>query len=237
MKNLTKKQERELSNTIQSGLKGLRKLTGVRGTPEQVLEAAKEYDTSKIIEARDRLIESVYPWALEYVNRHYGNHGSLMADDLRQAALYGLIKAALRFNATKAKFTTYATYWMCQSLLRTTHTEAFMIRIPEYQWQSDKIDKWKSKCSVAQVEIPEEVLVSEEIERVDTALILSEMESILNKREHFIISRRFGIGCSKETLLKVGEALSLSRERVRQIQNKALKKLKSSEVLLSEYKL
>jgi RNA polymerase primary sigma factor len=50
--------------------------------------------------------------------------------------------------------------------------------------------------------------------------------SRLDERQQAVISRYYGIDCERQTMAEIGEALGLKRERVRQIRNQALRKLK-----------
>jgi hypothetical protein len=65
------------------------------------------------------------------------------------------------------------------------------------------------------------------IDKIDTAKILNNLLSRLSKREKDIIGRRFGLNKKdRETLKKIGEAHNLTRERVRQIENSGVGKIK-----------
>lgn len=58
------------------------------------------------------------------------------------------------------------------------------------------------------------------------------MRETLNEKEFFIIKKRFGMdGEPAKTLTEVGEELNISRERVRQLERDALKKLKTSQYI------
>ncbi len=63
------------------------------------------------------------------------------------------------------------------------------------------------------------------------------VSTVLNRREAYVVTRAFGLGCPEETLEQIGEELGLSRERVRQVKEKALRKIRhsGSQALLQKY--
>ena len=52
------------------------------------------------------------------------------------------------------------------------------------------------------------------------------MRRVLDQRQQQVISLFFGIGCEKHTLMEIGDFMNLKRERVRQIRDKALQKIR-----------
>ena len=89
-----------------------------------------------------------------------------------------------------------------------------------------------------------DVLENQDSPKADTALVseslMSEIENallILSPREREIIKAFFGIGCQEMTLEEIGERYGLTRERVRQIKEKSIRKLKnnSRSMLLKDY--
>ncbi len=82
-----------------------------------------------------------------------------------------------------------------------------------------------------------DVIPGEDIPVTDDGLIKeslfieldSALKSILNERERAVITKSFGLGCTEMTLDEVAQDLNLTRERVRQIKDKALKHLRISE--------
>jgi hypothetical protein len=71
------------------------------------------------------------------------------------------------------------------------------------------------------------MITSQKQSRIDTAKILNDLLAKLSKRERGIIARRFGLSKEeKETLKKIGDTHKLTRERVRQIENSGIEKIK-----------
>ena len=75
------------------------------------------------------------------------------------------------------------------------------------------------------------VAPDEEVSRKSNAQWLKKIFQVLNPREEQIIRLRFGIGGDEAwTLEQIGRSMSVTRERIRQIESVALKKLKESQV-------
>lgn len=98
---------------------------------EQEVELAKRIERGDL-EAKDRMIESnirlVYSIAHRYKNK------GLEDDDLHSEGMFGLIRAAEKFDYRRGfKFSTYATWWIRQALMRGLADKSRTIRIPVHQ--------------------------------------------------------------------------------------------------------
>ncbi len=200
--------------------------------------------------------------------------------DLIEEGNIGLINALKKFNIRKGfRFSTYASYWIDQSVRRSIQEQSKVIRIPPHAWEA--LRKWfrewenlsaqlgrspmlsemarRLNLSARQVKgVLEAVEASRGIGSLDISMdeddnlslkdIISdqakyepdkvfsvlklhdEMDSALSKlspREREILNLRFGLaGGESATLDEVGKVYKISRERVRQIQERALAHLK-----------
>ena len=205
--------------------------------------------------------------------------------DLVQEGSLGLIKATEKFDYRKNfKFSTYATWWIKQTIIRAISNHARTIRIPVHMLE--KIRRYKKACNDisnnCQNEINENTISKitnfdskkiEEIKNaikkepisldtlvtddlciqdyiVDTTYIspenctqnklqekdVTKLIKTLNKRQQEIIKRRFGIDNEEpKTLEQIGNALGFSKERIRQIENIAIQKLRKN-VNIENYK-
>ena len=207
--------------------------------------------------------------------RYYGCGLPLL--DLIQEGNLGLIKAAQKYDGTKGwRFSTYATYWIRQSISRALGDQSRTIRIPANMVELlGKIRKATNELTLKNHRQPsdEEIAkyLNEDLEKVQTILDISQAVSSLDvavdedgetsvgdlvadhraesgydnlvkeantqivravldtlpTREGEIMKMRFGIDQEKAmTLEEVGKVYGITKERIRQIENKAIRKLR-----------
>ena len=227
---------------------------------------------------KDTLIESNLRLVIKLAQR-YSNRG-LHLLDLIQEGNIGLIKAVERFEYERGnKFSTYASWWIKQSINRAIADQSRTVRIPVHL--TENLDRFiKAQQSLSQT-LEREPLIGEiaaklnltmskginlqllsklalrpisletpigedeesslgeimesrtkldmihEISKIEQSQELRKVLSTLSPREEKVIRMRFGIGEGSEyTLEEVGKNFGLTRERIRQIENEALKKLR-----------
>jgi RNA polymerase primary sigma factor len=257
-------------------------------TPEQEIELAKKIKKGDAA-ARERMITANLRLVVT-IARDYANLGLSLLDLISEGNI-GLTKAVERFEPTKgAKLSTYAMWWIKQSIKRALANQSKTIRVPvhladkiakvrrvslqmsdqlgreptddelgeEIGIDSDKITRLKSvgirpaslDAPIADNDSTEfgEVIADDEAQTPFELLrdenLLGEVEGlleVLDPREKKIISQRFGLdGGKPKTLEVVGKDFGITRERIRQLQNIALAKLrralmKKEEVLKTEF--
>ena len=261
-----------VNDPVRMYLKEIGKIPLLTVEEEQVMaqkmaDGDEEAD-NKMVEANLRLVVSI---AKRYVGR------GLPLLDLIQEGNLGLIKAVGKFDYTKGyKFSTYATWWIRQSISRAIADHARTIRIPVHMVEtinrvsrashelvqelgrdpsSDEIagklglpvEKVEEIMRVSQDPISLETPIGEEddshlgdfiqdedaSEPADAASYamlreqLADVLKTLTPREEKVLCLRYGLTDGKmHTLEEVGEEFDVTRERIRQIEAKALRKLR-----------
>ena len=198
------------------------------------------------------------------VSKQYQNQG-LDLSDLIAEGNYGLMKAIDNFDWSKGlRFISYAVWWVRQSILQSLNENARTIRLPvnvvqELHRAKKALDatgvelpeKFASLPYTINLDNPlnEEgdtlidVLNNPNAELADAGLStedtlkkkLIEMLNVLDSRERLIIENYFGLSGNTRTLEDIGGDFSLTKERVRQIKEKALRKLRNETSSLFDY--
>jgi len=270
---LTAEQEKELALDLREGIAARKRLLQGGLSPEERQDLEWKVDEGE--RARQHFIESNSRLVISIARKYLGR--GLPLSDLMQEGKLGLIKAVERFDPDRGhRFSTYATWWIRQAILRAVADQGRTIRLPAHIVDElNKLNRIGKRLAqdlgreptneelADELEVPaervrdlfhlggqplsletpvgeeEESTLAEFIEddvtptpsslassalmweRVDDAL------SSLSPREARVLRLRYGLEDGEDyTLEQVGEKLGLTRERIRQIQAQALRRLR-----------
>lgn len=257
---------------LQFYLKEIGKIKLLKSEEEKQL--GKLIKEKKDIVAKRKLIQANLRLVVSIAKRYVGQGVLFM--DLVQEGSIGLIRAAEKFDYSKNfKFSTYATWWIKQSIIRAIANYSKTIRIPVHM--ADKIRKYKSAYVILSSDFGREPTEQEladflcvsisKLQKIRNSIILEpisletsvtddlclrdfiedkscnnpeeqtkdtflklgipELFNVLTEREKSVITHRFGINFEKpKTLAEVGDMLGYSKERIRQIEENALTKMR-----------
>ena len=241
LKVMTPERERELAERMLSGFI----------TEEETKEIQKE-----LLEGNLRFVITV--------SKQYQNQGLDLPDLIAEGNL-GLMKAIEHFDWSKQlRFISYAVWWVRQSILQSLNENARTIRLPvnvvqELHKAKKELEKAGVDLPEKFINLPYTVNLDSPLnEEGDTLLDvlnnpnadladanlsteqtlkekLLSMLDVLDEREKIIIQDYFGLSGSTRTLEDIGNDFDLTKERVRQIKEKALRKLRNETGSLFDY--
>lgn len=276
---LTAQEEVELSMGYEAGLRAAEQLEkagsdGLSGEDRGIIEGLVEKGEA----SQRRLVESNLRLVVSIARRYVGRGMALL--DLIQEGNLGLMRAVERFDYRRGfRFSTYATWWIRQSIARAIADQGRNIRMPIHvvdiinkltRSQRDlaqslgreptieelsidmdiPVDRLTELTRIAQDTISLETPVGEEedstladfVEDLDaevpadaaTFRLLQENLALalegLSAREREVLIMRFGLADGRmRTLEEVGSHFKVTRERIRQLETKALAKLRHPE--------
>ena len=198
------------------------------------------------------------------VAKQYQNQGMDLGDLIAEGNL-GLMKAIKNFDWTKKlRFISYAVWWIKQSIIQSLNENSRTIRLPVNVVQDLQKAKKESQKTNKDLEdkfanLPKTIDLDMTINEDGDTLVdlienqnavqpddgfdtkemlkdkLREIMGVLDERERAIVEDYFGIAGTPRTLEDIGGDFGLTKERVRQIKEKALRKLRNESSVLFDY--
>jgi len=152
----------------------------------------------------------------------------LSTDDLVSEGAIGLMKAAQKYDAQRGKpFVTFAAPYIRQAIERAISQVATDTEVRS----TDESLPVGSRNSYTLLNVLEDVNAPKADAALEQAVLSDDMLraiGILSDREREVITRFFGIDTERQTMAEIGMEMGLKRERVRQIRNQAVRKLRKA---------
>lgn len=229
------KKKKEVNNFERSSLQYCKEIANYKPlSKDEEIELFKDFKYNHNLDARNRLVNANLKFVMNIAKSYYGQ--GLSYADLISEGNMGLIKAIdENFDESKdCKIITYSVWWIKQMIKEAIkkrngieHDDLPIDTEPRSLMDDEDTqivigDEFSDKSSEA------------EINKKDIKESIAVMMSSLTQREKDIIAKYYGLdGKDGRTLEEIGQELSLTKERIRQIKDKAEKKMRSSALLNS----
>jgi RNA polymerase primary sigma factor len=192
----------------------------------------EKFRKDRDFDARDKVIQANLKF-VPSIAKQYKNCGLPFADLISEGNL-GMLRAAEKFDERQGnKFISYAVWWIRKSILEAIEKRGVLdtdniddLLTPVKQYDKDEQDEPGDEFH------SKPLIVSEVSQATDSRQLIEDLFDGIPERERYIVCDYYGLDGSKpKTLDEIGEELQLTKERVRQLNEKALKKMRSNALI------
>jgi len=248
--NVAKKKQDDGGNSFLSYLREVNRIPLLN--KEEEFEAARQAAKGNKT-AGEKLVTANLRFVIMVAKKYQGK--GLPLQDLISEGNMGLLNAVKHFDAEKGyRFITYAVWWIRQAIVKAIYEKGRMIRLPSHK--SRELSRLEAEQNPAQKDqiyndvlslddpisaqhdggtikdLIQDEIENSPVEHATNSILKDELEAILNsleERSAEVLRCRYGLGgIAPMTLSEVGDRYDLSRERIRQIENRAMAQLESS---------
>lgn len=207
---------------------------------EQVLTADEERELAGRIargdgKAAEKLVTANLRFVISMANK-YRERG-VEVEDLVSEGNIALMNAAAKFDASRSRFVSYAVPMVRRAMEQAVESQGALYRVP--RGEATAAEKRRSRALSVDAPLGGReninllsLLVNPNAPEADAMFedsphgsLLADALGVLDERERRVVAAVFGIGCERLTMAEAAAEMGLKRERVRQIRDKAVRKL------------
>lgn len=207
---------------------------------EQVLTAAEERELAGRIargdgKAAEKLVTANLRFVISMANKYRGR--GVEVEDLVSEGNIALMNAAAKFDASRSRFVSYAVPMVRRAMEQAVESQGALYRVP--RGEATAAEKRRSRALSVDAPLGGReninllsLLVNPNAPEADAMFedsphgsLLADALGVLDERERRVVAAVFGIGCERLTMAEAAAEMGLKRERVRQIRDKAVRKL------------
>ncbi len=207
---------------------------------EQVLTADEERELAGRIargdgKAAEKLVTANLRFVISMANKYRGR--GVEVEDLVSEGNIALMNAAAKFDASRSRFVSYAVPMVRRAMEQAVESQGALYRVP--RGEATAAEKRRSRALSVDAPLGGReninllsLLVNPNAPEADAIFedsphgsLLADALGVLDERERRVVAAVFGIGCERLTMAEAAAEMGLKRERVRQIRDKAVRKL------------
>lgn len=207
---------------------------------EQVLTADEERELAGRIargdgKAAEKLVTANLRFVISMANKYRGR--GVEVEDLVSEGNIALMNAAAKFDASRSRFVSYAVPMVRRAMEQAVESQGALYCVP--RGEATAAEKRRSRALSVDAPLGGReninllsLLVNPNAPEADAMFedsphgsLLADALGVLDERERRVVAAVFGIGCERLTMAEAAAEMGLKRERVRQIRDKAVRKL------------